>query len=48
MSHVSFTADTSFMFKFVHGEVKPRVFRWTGRNQYVALCENNFISFGGG
>ena len=24
------------------------VFRWTGRNEYVALCEPEFISFGGG
>ncbi|OBZ74849.1 Oxidation resistance protein 1 [Grifola frondosa] len=25
-----------------------RVFRWTGRNDYVALCEPGYISFGGG
>jgi hypothetical protein len=36
------------MFKFIEGESKPRVFPWTGRNQYIALCEANFISFGGG
>ena len=24
------------------------IFKWTGRNQYFALCENTFISFGGG
>ena len=24
------------------------VFKWTGRNQYVALCEPDYISFGGG
>lgn len=36
------------MFKFVKGESSPHVFPWTGRNQYIALCETNFISFGGG
>ncbi|KIK92084.1 hypothetical protein PAXRUDRAFT_830288 [Paxillus rubicundulus Ve08.2h10] len=24
------------------------VYKWTGRNDYVALCEPEFISFGGG
>ncbi|BEI91727.1 uncharacterized protein CcaverHIS019_0405470 [Cutaneotrichosporon cavernicola] len=38
----------AFMFKFVDGESKPRIFPWTGLNQYIALCEANFISFGGG
>ena len=27
---------------------KLRVFKWTGRNEYVALCEPEYISFGGG
>ena len=25
-----------------------RVFKWTGKNDYVALCEPDYISFGGG
>lgn len=25
-----------------------KVFKWTGRNDYVALCENDSLSFGGG
>ncbi|KAK4687988.1 hypothetical protein P7C73_g2131, partial [Tremellales sp. Uapishka_1] len=36
----------SFMFKLQDDDAK--VFRWTGRNQYFALCESSFISFGGG
>jgi hypothetical protein len=37
----------SFMFKVgKDGELK--VFKWTGRNDYISLCEPDFISFGGG
>lgn len=36
----------SFLFK-VRGDF-PVVFRWTGKNQYFALCESNLLSFGGG
>lgn len=36
----------SFMWKYVDG--KFEVFKWTGRNDYVALCEPEYISFGGG
>ncbi|EDR03123.1 uncharacterized protein LACBIDRAFT_295326 [Laccaria bicolor S238N-H82] len=36
----------SFLWKF-DGE-KLEVFKWTGKNDYVALCEPEFISFGGG
>jgi hypothetical protein len=25
-----------------------RVYKWTGKNDYVALCETDYISFGGG
>lgn len=25
-----------------------KVFKWTGKNDYVRLCESDFISFGGG
>jgi TLD len=35
-----------FMWKYVDG--KFEVFKWTGRNDYVALCEPEYISFGGG
>ncbi|RSH95385.1 oxidation resistance protein 1 [Saitozyma podzolica] len=38
----------SFMFKIIPDHPFPRVFKWTGKNQYFALCENSFISFGGG
>lgn len=27
---------------------RPSVYKWTGRNDYFALCESDFISFGGG
>ncbi|ORX38874.1 TLD-domain-containing protein [Kockovaella imperatae] len=37
----------SFMFKLVDSE-QLKTFPWTGRNQYFALCEGGFISFGGG
>ena len=30
------------------GKDRVRVFKWTGRNDYVALCEPDYISFGGG
>ncbi|KAG6889446.1 hypothetical protein C0992_005166 [Termitomyces sp. T32_za158] len=36
----------SFLWKYVGREV--RIFKWTGRNDYVALCEPEYISFGGG
>jgi hypothetical protein len=29
-------------------DVRAKVFKWTGRNTYFALCESEFISFGGG
>ncbi|GJE96157.1 TLD-domain-containing protein [Phanerochaete sordida] len=37
----------SFLWKLM-SEDKLRVFKWTGRNEYVALCEPEYISFGGG
>ncbi|EIW66885.1 hypothetical protein TREMEDRAFT_72262 [Tremella mesenterica DSM 1558] len=37
-----------FLFKFRDDDSAPCVFRWTGRNQYFALCETNYVSFGGG
>lgn len=30
------------------GEDTVKVFKWTGKNEYVALCEADYISFGGG
>ncbi|KAF8870814.1 TLD-domain-containing protein [Infundibulicybe gibba] len=36
----------SFLWKHVDG--KFQVFKWTGKNDYVALCEPDFLSFGGG
>jgi len=38
----------SFLWKWLEEENDLRVFKWTGRNDYIALCEPNFISFGGG
>lgn len=35
-----------FLWKYVAG--KFQVFKWTGKNDYVALCEPGFLSFGGG
>ena len=29
-------------------EDKVRVYKWSGKNDYVALCEPEYISFGGG
>ncbi|KAI0270440.1 TLD-domain-containing protein [Gloeopeniophorella convolvens] len=36
----------SFLWK-MHGD-SMKVFKWTGKNDYVALCEPESISFGGG
>jgi hypothetical protein len=36
----------SFLWKYVNDHLD--VFKWTGKNDYVALCEPEFISFGGG
>ncbi|EIN05656.1 TLD-domain-containing protein [Punctularia strigosozonata HHB-11173 SS5] len=36
----------SFLWRVRGGNVQ--VYRWSGRNDYVALCEQKFISFGGG
>lgn len=37
---------SSFLWKYADNEF--HIFRWTGRNDYVALCEPSFLSFGGG
>ncbi|KAH9985252.1 TLD-domain-containing protein [Russula vinacea] len=38
----------SFLWKVTGDGDKVRVFKWTGKNDYVALCEPESISFGGG
>ncbi|KAI0776530.1 TLD-domain-containing protein [Trametes elegans] len=37
----------SFLWQLV-GKDRVRVYKWTGKNDYVALCETDYISFGGG
>jgi len=32
----------------VRDEEHVQIFKWTGRNDYVALCDTGYISFGGG
>lgn len=29
-------------------EKEFHVYKWTGKNKYVALCEPDYLSFGGG
>ncbi|KAF9077813.1 TLD-domain-containing protein [Rhodocollybia butyracea] len=36
----------SFLWRYVNGNFQ--VFKWTGKNDYVALCEPEYLSFGGG
>ncbi|KAJ7607490.1 TLD-domain-containing protein [Roridomyces roridus] len=38
----------SFLWRFVPSSGKFDVYKWTGKNDYVALCEDGYISFGGG
>ncbi|CAK5271928.1 unnamed protein product [Mycena citricolor] len=38
----------SFLWRYSPSAGKFNVYKWTGRNDYVALCEDGFISFGGG
>ncbi|KAJ7459501.1 TLD-domain-containing protein [Mycena galericulata] len=38
----------SFLWRFVPSTGAFDVYKWTGKNEYVALCQENFISFGGG
>lgn len=43
------TFNYRFLWKFEGtGPRKLKVFRWTGKNDYVALCEPEYLSFGGG
>lgn len=43
-------ASRRWLYKIVGDDldVRAKVFKWTGRNTYFALCESDFISFGGG
>jgi len=41
-----FGGGESFLWKYAQGTLK--VYKTTGRNNYVALCEPGYISFGGG
>ncbi|TFK37228.1 TLD-domain-containing protein [Crucibulum laeve] len=41
-----FGGGESFLWKYTGGALK--VYKWTGKNDYVALCEYNCLSFGGG
>ncbi|KAJ7854714.1 TLD-domain-containing protein [Mycena olivaceomarginata] len=38
----------SFLWRYLPSSGKFDVYKWTGKNDYVALCEEGFISFGGG
>ncbi|KAF7297362.1 Zn(2)-C6 fungal-type domain-containing protein [Mycena indigotica] len=38
----------SFLWRYLSSTGKFDVFKWTGKNEYVAFCEEGFISFGGG
>lgn len=39
--------SNSFLFKLTHS-CQTIPYRWTGKNKYFALCEADFMSFGGG
>ena len=36
-----------FLWRLVPGK-GLRIYKWTGKNDYVALCEPEYVSFGGG
>ena len=39
--------EARFLFKWLPLS-RLQAFHWTGRNLYFALCEQSFLSFGGG
>ncbi|KAL0952980.1 hypothetical protein HGRIS_007192 [Hohenbuehelia grisea] len=41
-----FGSGESFLWRYVNDQLE--VFKWTGKNDYVALCEPDYLSFGGG
>ncbi|KAL0568957.1 oxidation resistance protein 1 [Marasmius crinis-equi] len=38
----------SFLWKYEESKNVLDVYKWTGKNEYVALCEGEYLSFGGG
>ncbi|KIY48468.1 TLD-domain-containing protein [Fistulina hepatica ATCC 64428] len=44
--HGYYGSGEAFLWKYVDGQCK--VFKWTGKNDYVSLCEDEYMSFGGG
>ena len=36
-----------FLWRLLPGK-ELRIYKWTGKNDYVALCEPEYLSFGGG
>ena len=36
-----------FLWRLIPGD-GLRIYKWTGKNDYVALCEPEYLSFGGG
>ncbi|EMD32723.1 hypothetical protein CERSUDRAFT_108566 [Gelatoporia subvermispora B] len=38
---------SSFMWRLLPDK-RLRIYKWTGKNDYVALCETEYLSFGGG
>ncbi|KAF9263165.1 TLD-domain-containing protein [Marasmius fiardii PR-910] len=38
----------SFMWRYPESGGSVEIFKWTGKNEYVALCGDVFLSFGGG
>ncbi|KAG8685009.1 oxidation resistance protein 1, partial [Ceratobasidium sp. 395] len=47
--HEGYTGSgESFLWSQQQDGTPVKVFKWTGKNDYVRLCESDFISFGGG
>ncbi|KAG9101173.1 oxidation resistance protein 1 [Ceratobasidium sp. UAMH 11750] len=47
--HEGYTGSgESFLWSQQQDGAPVKVFKWTGKNDYVRLCESDFISFGGG
>ncbi|OCH86253.1 TLD-domain-containing protein [Obba rivulosa] len=40
-------SGTSFLWRLL-SDRRLRIYKWTGKNDYVALCETEYLSFGGG
>lgn len=38
--------SSRFLWRYINGKLD--VFNWTGKNDYVAMCEPGYLSFGGG